>query len=80
VQVQPCRLVLREQIRHGIGGHPGRRRHSGQHSAVRAAELELAVRLPIDLVTILVNGAVMAATEDGKIRERRGPPLAQCRM
>src|SRR5437667_442334 len=76
VQDTPLRSVLRSQDVHGIAGHFRRRRDLGQRPAVRAAEPQLAVGLSIDLVALLVNGAVVPTTEQGEIRERsRGPPL-----
>ena len=62
VKAKPFRLVLRPQDIHRIARNLGRRRDLGQKLAVGAAELELAIRLPIDLVTLLVDSAVMAAT------------------
>jgi hypothetical protein len=57
VQVKPVRLVPRSKDRKGIAGRLGGRRHFGKSSAVRAAEPELAVRLPIELVALLADGA-----------------------
>ena len=57
-----------------IGGHEGWRRHVGQHPAVRTPELQRAVGMSDDPITILVHGAVMAATEQREIRERRRAP------
>jgi len=59
----------------GIAEHLQRRRHLRQRPPVRAAEPELAVRLSIELVALLVNGAVVPATEQGEIRERGGATL-----
>jgi len=75
VQDTPLRSVPRSQDVHGITGHVTRRRDLGQKLAVRAAEPKLAVGLSIDLVALLVNGAVVPATEQGEIRERGGAPL-----
>ncbi len=50
-------------------------RDLGQKPAVRAAEPKLSVRLSVELVALLVNGAVVPATEQGEIRERGGAPL-----
>jgi hypothetical protein len=72
VQVQPVRLVPRAEDRHGFDGDPGRKRHFGERSAVREAETQLAVRLPIDLVAPFVNGAMMPVAEHREIRQRGG--------
>src|SRR5207249_2113210 len=58
-----------------LAAHLPRRRHVGQRPPVRAAEPKLAVGRSIELVALLVNGAVVAATEHGEIRERGGAPL-----
>jgi hypothetical protein len=42
-------------------------------------ELERAVRLTFYLIALLVHGSVVAATKKREIRERGGPPRAQCR-
>jgi hypothetical protein len=73
--VQPLRIVPRSEDRHGIAGHLRRKLDLGQKLAVRTAEPKLAVRLSIELVALLVNGAVMPATEQSEIRERGGAPL-----
>ena len=70
MQDTPLRSVPRSQDVHGITGHVTRRRDLGQKPAVRATEPKLAVGLSIDLVPLLVNGAVVPATEKGEIRER----------
>jgi len=48
-----------------ISGHRGRRRDVGQEAAVRPAEPERAVGLEFDLIALLVDGAVVPATEQG---------------
>jgi len=75
VQDKPLRIVPRSQGVHWIAGHSRRRRDLGQKTAVRAAEPQLTVGLSIELVALLVNGAVVPATEHGEIRERRRAPL-----
>src|SRR5688572_2819010 len=75
VQVEPLRLVPRSKDLHGIAVYLRRRRDLGQKLAVRTAEPKLAVRRSIELVALLVNSAVMPATEQRKIRERGGAPL-----
>ncbi len=77
VQVEPLRLVPCSEDLHGIAAHLRCRRDLGQQPAVRTAEAKLAVRLSIELVVLLVDGAVMPATEQREIRERGGAPWAQ---
>jgi len=61
---------------HRIGGHRGRRRHLGQRPAVRPPELERAVGLSINLVALLVDRAVVPATEQCKVERPRAPKTA----
>jgi hypothetical protein len=75
MQVKAFGLVPRPEHMHSIAGDLRRWRHFGEKSAVRAPEPQHAVRLPIELVTLLVNGAVVAATEHGEIRERGRAPV-----
>jgi hypothetical protein len=75
VQDKPLRSVPRSQDLHGITEHLGRRRDGGQEPAVGATESKLAVRLSIELVALLVDGAVVPSTEQGEIRERGGAAL-----
>ena len=39
-------------------------------------ESQLAVRLSLDLVALLVDGAMMTPTEQGEVRERRRAPVS----
>jgi hypothetical protein len=75
MQDQPLRLVARAEVLHRIGGHRRRRRDLGHELAIRATELERAVRLSIKLVPLFMNGAVVAATKHGEIRERGGASI-----
>src|SRR5205809_91449 len=75
VQDKPLCIVLCSEDLDGITEHLQRRRHLGQRPPVRAAKPKLAVGLSIELVALLVNGAVVAGTEQGEIRERGGAPL-----
>ena len=67
-------MVPRSENLHGIGRHPGRRRNLAQEPPVRT-ESKLAVWLSIERVTLLVDGAVVPATEQGEIRQRGGAAL-----
>jgi hypothetical protein len=71
-QDDPVRLVRHAHLLDRIVGHTGRRRDLGQGLSVRAAKAKLPGRLSVDLVALLVHGAVMAATEQRQIRERGG--------
>src|SRR5712692_11554089 len=75
VQVEPLCIVPRSEDLHGIVAHLRRTRHLGQKLAVRAAEPKLAVRVSIELIALLVDGAVMPATEQSEIRERGGASI-----
>ena len=75
VKTKPHRIVPRSEKVHGIVRHFRRRRHLGQHLSVRTAEPERAVDLTIELVALLVDGAVVPATEQSEIRERGGASL-----
>jgi hypothetical protein len=70
VEAEPLRLVPRPEGLDGIGGDRNGRRHLGQESPVRALEPELAVGVSIHLVALLMDRAVMAATEQREVRER----------
>ena len=72
MELKPLRLVLHPESLDGIGGHCGWRRDVGKRSAVRAPEPESSVGLSIDLIALLVDRAVMPATEQGQVRERGG--------
>jgi len=67
--------MSRPQELHCIARYFRRTRDLGQKLAVRAAEAKLAVGLSIELVALLVNGAMVSATEQGKIRKRRRASL-----
>jgi hypothetical protein len=75
VEAKALRVVTRAKRRDGISGHRGRRRHVGQRAAVRAPEPERPVGPARDLEALLVDGSVMPAAEERKIRERRRAPV-----
>jgi hypothetical protein len=75
VQAKALGVVSRSQGLCGIAWHRGSRRHLGQQPAVRASEAKLAIRVSIDLIALLVDGAVVAATEQGEVRQRGGASL-----
>jgi hypothetical protein len=75
VQDKSFSIVPRSQDLDSIASHLRRPRDLGQEPAVRAAKPKLAVGLPIELVALLVNGAMVAAAEQSEIRERGGAAL-----
>jgi len=75
MQDEPLRIVPRSDGLHGIVGHLVRKRDLGENPPVRAAELKLAVRLSIDPVALLVDRAVVPATEHREIGQRGGTAL-----
>src|SRR5262249_24970032 len=72
VNVKPLRVVSLAESLHGVGGVCRRRRDCRQELAVRSPEAERSVGLSIDLIPLLVNRTVVATTEQGEIRQRRG--------
>jgi hypothetical protein len=70
MQDEPLRIVPRSDGFHGIVGHLVRKWDFGENPPVRAAEPKLAVRLSIERVALLMDGAVMPATEQREVRER----------
>jgi len=70
VQHKAFRFVARSQDLHGITAHFRSTRDLGQRLAVRPAEPQFSVVLSIDLISLLVDGPMMPATEQGQIRER----------
>ena len=75
VQVKPSRLVPRSERPDGIVGDRRRGRDIGQRSPVRSPEPQLAVGLLFHLVSLLVDGAVMAPAEHHEVRKRGRPAL-----
>src|SRR5512145_1694470 len=75
VKGKPLGGVPRSESFNGIVGHFGRLRDLRQGVAVRVTEAKLTIELSIDLVTLLVDGAVVATTEHGEIRQRGGAAL-----
>jgi hypothetical protein len=69
VKLEPLRVVPRSEDADGVGGDGSGRRDGGQEPAVRSPEAQLSVGLSTHLVALLVNGAVVAATEQCEIRQ-----------
>jgi len=53
----------------------GRRRDFGENSPVRASEYQRTIRLALEMIALLVHGAVVATAEQGEVRQRRGPTV-----
>jgi hypothetical protein len=75
VEVEPLCVVLGSKGLDRIGGQCDWRRDLGQRPAIGPPEPERAVRLPIDLIALLVNRAMVPATQHGEVRERGRPTL-----
>ena len=75
MQDEPLRIVPRSQNLDRIAAQLRRTRNVGQRPAVRAPEPQLAVRLSVEVVALLVDGAVVAATQKREVRERRGATI-----
>src|SRR5207245_7888358 len=69
VESEALRLVPRPDGLDRIIGHRERRRDVGQEAAVRTPEAERAVGLEFDLIALLVDRAVVPATEQGQAGE-----------
>src|SRR5438093_6641587 len=76
VQVEPVRFIPRSEDFHRIAAHLRGMRALGQDLAVGAAETKLAIRLSIELVALLVDGAMVTAAEQSKIRQRSGAAVS----
>jgi len=57
--MKALRLVVRSELIHDIPSHLRQRWGCRQKPSVRTPELQLAVRLPLDLISLLVHRAVM---------------------
>ena len=75
VETEPLRVMLLTERLDRIGRHRGRPRDLGQGPAIRPAEPERAVGLSIHLIALLVDRAMVSATEQRKVRERGRAPL-----
>src|SRR5215510_10698824 len=75
VQVKAVRFVPRSDRRHRIATQFRTTRDLGQNIAIWPAEPKLAIRLSLDLVAFLMNGAMVPTAEQGEVRERGGPAV-----
>ena len=72
VEPEAARLVLSANGSDRISRYCRERWNRWQDAAVGPTEVERAIGLSIDPVSLLVHSAVMSATEHREIRERRG--------
>ena len=72
VRIYPTSGVCLLESAYRIERHRGRRRSVRKWPAIGPAEPERAVQRPIDREALLVDCAVMPATEQNEIREHRG--------
>ena len=72
---KPLRIVPLSQRFCGIAGHARSTRDLEERPSVRTQEPQLAVGLSLDLITLLVNGTMVPAAEQGEIGQRRGAAL-----
>ncbi len=75
VQANPRRNMPSLESAHGIAADFWWKRHRGQELAIRAAEVKLPILLTLDLVALLVDGAMVSATHQGEVGERGGPAV-----
>ncbi len=69
-----CEVVGPKNISR-VAGHRGRRWNRFEVSPVGPSELKRAVGMSLYPEALLVDGAVVAATEQGEVRERGGAAL-----
>ncbi len=62
MEMKPLGVASRDEDSYRIGRHFGGRRDLGQEPAIWLPESKRAVRLSIDLVALLMDGAVVPAT------------------
>jgi hypothetical protein len=67
VETQSLRVVPRAKRSHRIRPYRGRRRDLGEGPTVRPSEAERAVGLVIHLVTLLVDRAMVPATQERRL-------------
>ena len=79
VHAEPLRVVLCAERLHRIGRHRGWLRDVGKELAVRSPELQRAVRLSLDLITLFVHRPVMSVQSNARFDSVVGPPCAQWR-
>jgi len=75
VQAQANRLVPRAERMDGIVGNLRWKRDVRHRSSVRSPESQFAVGLSLHLVSLFVDGTMMAPAQEREVRERRGSPL-----
>ena len=73
--VSPCAAFCARIAPAGSAGTQRGARYVGHDATIRTAEAKLTIGLPIDLIALLVDGAVMAAAQQYEVRERRRAAL-----
>src|SRR5262249_51898872 len=71
VQVESPGFVLCPKRVDGIRRHRRWRRYVGKRSTIRAPEQECSVRFSVDPISVLVDRAMVSATKQCEIRQRR---------
>jgi hypothetical protein len=67
VQMKSVRLVLRSENGQRVVGHGGSRRHVRERPPVRTAEPQLSIGVPVQLEALLMDGTMVAATQQCEI-------------
>lgn len=80
VQLEPRRLMPGAQDARRILGDLDRWRHLGQRPTIRPSELQLAVRLTLDMEALFVTARWCRMQTSARLDSVVGPPWAQCRM
>src|SRR5580765_735186 len=69
-------MIPRSEQLPGIARDLRRWRDVGNNVTIRPSEPQLAIRVAIDLVALLVNAAMVTATQHDQIGERGGPAVS----
>ena len=77
VHAQAVRSMPCSEIVHRIVRRLGRRRDVRYDATIRPPEPQLTIRVTIDLVALLVDGAVVKAAQHDQIREGGGTAVSQ---
>src|SRR5688572_32793822 len=68
-------LVPRSKRADRIVGDRGQRRNVGQRLSVGSPEAQLTISLLLEVISVLMDGAVMTPTQHREVRERRRATL-----
>ena len=75
IETKPRVLIPRSERANRIAGDRWRSRHVGEQMSVWCPEPQLTVGPSLDLISLLVDGAVMAPAQHREVRQRGGPAL-----